>query len=97
MNGTIRCDMDFITSMLSNPIVILVGYVLSLVASIIAVHQFISANKAKKELVRLNVALDTLRVENLKIKNEIQSKVKQGDRSQFFQQNSGSVNIDNRG
>lgn len=89
--------MDFISSVLSNPMVMLVGYLLSVVASIIAVHQFVSAKKAKKELVNLSIALDTLRVENLKLKNEIQSKVKQGDRSQFFQQNSGSVNIDNRG
>lgn len=89
--------MDFISSVLSNPILMLAGYLLSAVASIIAVHQFFSARKARNELAILNITLDTLRVENLKLKNKIQSKVTQGDRSQFFQQNSGPVNIDNRG
>jgi len=89
--------MDFISSVLSSPMVMLFGYFLSLVSSIIAVHQFFSARKAKNEVARLNITLNALQVENLKLNNKIQSKVKQGDRSQFFQQNLGSVNIDNRG
>jgi len=82
---------NVITEFLANPIVGLVGYALSLIAAIIAVSQF-SGKKTAQEKVREL----TIEVKNIKmISNE--NEITQGKKSQYFQQNSGSVNIDNRG
>ena len=83
--------MNVITEFLANPIVGLVGYALSLIAAIIAVSQF-SGKKTAQEKVREL----TIEVKNIKmISNE--NEITQGKKSQYFQENSGSVNIDNRG
>lgn len=83
--------MDPITEFLANPIVGLIGYVLSLIASIIAVSQFLGRKAAEERVREL-----TIEVENIKmISNE--NRVTQGEKSQYFQENSGPVNIDNRG
>jgi hypothetical protein len=82
---------NVITEFLANPIVGLVGYALSLIAAIIAVSQF-SGKKTAQEKVREL----TIEVKNIKmISNE--NEITQGKKSQYFQENSGSVNIDNRG
>lgn len=92
-----RWGMSQIAQFLSNPIVGLVGYVLSAVAALIAIQQFFSARKVRRELVKLNFELNTLRLENSKIIIENRNRVEQGDRSQYFQENSGPIHIDNRG
>jgi hypothetical protein len=84
--------MDLITSFLSNPLVGLIGYVLSLVAAIIAIFQYFGKTKAEEEARNLRIEITNL---NSNKKNE--NKVNQGDKSQYFQENSGPVNIDNRG
>ena len=83
--------MALITEFLANPIVGFVGYVLSLIAAIIAVSQFLSKKTAQKRVREL-----TIEVKNIKtISNE--NEITQGEKSQYFQENSGPVNIDNRG
>lgn len=83
--------MDFITSLLSNPIAGIIGYLLSLVASIIAILQYIGKSKAVAEAHNLKIEIKNLQ-ENTNNKNRVQ----QGDKSQYFQENSGPVTIDNR-
>lgn len=83
--------MDLITEFLANPIVVLVGYVLSLIAAIIAVRQFLGKKTAEERIREL-----TIEVKNIK-KTSNENEITQGEKSQYFQKNSGPVNIDNRG
>lgn len=85
-------NMDSIVSFLSNPIVGLIGYLLSLVAAIIAIFQYFGKSKAEEEARKLRIEITNLQTNT---KNE--NKVYQGNKSQYFQENSGPVNIDNRG
>jgi carbohydrate-binding DOMON domain-containing protein len=82
---------ELITGFLANPIVGLIGYVLSLIAAVIAVSQF-SGKKTAQERVREL----TIEVKNIKTTAN-ENEVTQGVKSQYFQENSGPVNIDNRG
>jgi hypothetical protein len=82
---------DLITEFLANPMVGLVGYVLSLIAAIIAVSQFMGKKTAEERVRKL-----TIEVKNIK-KTSNENEVTQGEKSQYFQENSGPVNIDNRG
>lgn len=84
--------MDLITSFLSNPIVGFIGYLLSLVAAIIAIAQYLGRTKAEDEARSLRIEITNLQANT---KNE--NNVHQGEKSQYFQENSGPVNIDNRG
>lgn len=79
-----------ITEFLANPIVGLVGYVLSLIAAIIAVSQFLGKKTAEERVREL-----TIEVKNIKITSN-ENQITQGEKSQYFQENSGPVNIDNR-
>lgn len=83
--------MNLISEFLANPIVGLVGYALSLIAAIIAVSQFFGKKAAQEKVREL-----TIKVENLKLTSN-ENEVTQGKMSQYFQENSGPVNIDNRG
>jgi hypothetical protein len=83
--------MDLITSLLSNPIAGVIGYLLSLVASIIAIFQYIGKSRAVAEANNLRIEIKNIQ-ENMNNKNRIH----QGDKSQYFQENSGPVTIDNR-
>ena len=78
--------MSTITIFLANPVVALTGYVLSLVAATIAIWQFIGKTHAIEEL-------NQFKMEVANNSNNIQ----QGEKSQYFQENSGQVHIDNRG
>ncbi|GAB3469467.1 hypothetical protein [Azotobacter salinestris] len=94
--------MESIKLFLANPIVGFVGYILSAVAAIIAIVQACGKNKAIKEVSSLSAQLDLKVEENNKLKLEInrvenKNSVSQGERSQYFNGNTGSVNIDNRG
>lgn len=84
--------MDQIANILSNPIVGLIGYLLSLVAAIIAIFQYFGKSKAKDEIKSLQIEITSLQTS---LRNE--NNIHQGDKSQYFQENSGPVSIDNRG
>jgi len=75
-----------IGTFLSKPLVALTGYILTVISSVIAIWQFFGKSKAIKELANLQIEITN-------IKNNVQ----QGDKSQYFQANSGPVSIDNRG
>lgn len=83
--------MDLINEFLANPIVGLVGYALSLIAAIIAVCQFLGKKEAQERVREL-----TIEVKNIKTTSN-ENEITQGEKSQYFQENSGPVNIDNRG
>jgi len=94
--------MDFIKEFLANPIVGLTGYALSAIAAIIAIAQATGKTNALKENKDLNTKLLLVKKENHELRLEInksenKNKIKQGDRSQYFQSNSGPISIDNRG
>lgn len=84
--------MDLISSFLTNPIVGIIGYLLSLVAAIIAIVQYLGRSKAEEEARSLRIEITNLQAN---IKND--NTISQGEKSQYFQENSGPVNIDNRG
>ena len=83
--------MNLISEFLANPIVGLVGYALSLIAALIAVSQFLGKKAAQEKVREL-----TIEVKNIKMTSN-ENEVTQGEKSQYFQENSGPVNIDNRG
>jgi len=82
---------DLITEFLADPVVGFVGYILSLIAAIIAVSQFLGKRKVEERVRELKIE-----VENIKTTSN-ENEITQGDKSQYFQENSGPVNIDNRG
>lgn len=84
--------MDLISSFLSNPIVGIIGYLFSLVAAIIAIFQYLGRSKAEDEVKNLQIEIT-----NLQTNTRNENRVNQGEKSQYFQENSGPVNIDNRG
>lgn len=86
--------MNIIVSFLADPIVSFVGYLLSAVAAFIAISQAVGKQKAKKEVEQANLEITKLNVKMQKIINE--NKIIQGEKSQYFNENSGPVNIDNR-
>ncbi|WP_122490698.1 hypothetical protein [Pseudomonas viridiflava] len=90
--------MEFLKDFLANPIVSSIGYVLTVVSGIIAIAQTVGKSKAKEEASQLHGIISNVTEENNKLKLQIESiNVTQGEKSQFFQGNSGAVNIDNRG
>lgn len=84
--------MDLISSFISNPIVGIIGYLFSFVAAIIAIVQYFGRSKAEEEVKNLQIEIT-----NLQANTRNENKVNQGEKSQYFQENSGPVNIDNRG
>lgn len=90
--------MDVIKDFLANPAVGLIGYVLTVVSGLIAIAQTIRKNKAEEKISGLEVKLSVLSQENIRLEQKIKEmSIVQGDKSQYFQQNSGPVMIDNRG
>lgn len=90
--------MEFIKVFLADPIVSSVGYILTVVSGIIAIVQTCGKSKAEKEVIQLRDVISSVTNENNKLKLDIETmSVTQGEKSQFFQSNSGAVNIDNRG
>lgn len=84
--------MDLIASLLSNPIIGLIGYFLSFIAAIIAISQYFGKSKAREEVKNLR-----LEITNLQSNTNNENNINQAENSQYFQENSGQVNIDNRG
>jgi len=90
--------MEYLKHFLENPIVVLIGYVLTVVSGLIAVVQTIGKSKAEEKANNLEVRLSKAIQENISLKQEVERiSVSQGNKSQYFQQNSGPVTIDNRG
>ena len=88
--------MDLISDFLSNPIISVIGYFMTVVSGAIAIAQSIRSSNLSKENTNLRndiVALQQVNAENI----ELNKKVIQGEKSQYFEDNSGPVNIDNRG
>jgi hypothetical protein len=86
--------MTDISELLAHPILGLVGYFFSLLASIVAIWQFIAKRKVSRERDKLKGQLFEL---NNQIITSSSDEIRQGKKSQYFKDNSGSVNIDNRG
>lgn len=82
--------MSSIISFLSNPITALIGYILSVAAAIIAIIQFREKSKAEALIEILQIEIKSLHTRN-------ENQVHLGEKSQYFQDNSGSITIDNRG
>ncbi|MBD2794472.1 hypothetical protein ID852_15775 [Xenorhabdus sp. 42] len=78
-----------ITSFLANPYVVGFGYLIGIVSGIIAIVQTFRVSEREKEIRKLNIKI------NSSVSNNNQ--IYQGKRSQYFQDNNGPVNIDNRG
>lgn len=90
--------MEHLKIFLANPVVGFFGYVLTIVSGVIALVQTFGKEKAKKEIKSVEIKLESITQENLSLKQQIENmSVTQGDKSQYFQQNSGPVTIDNRG
>lgn len=94
--------MEYLAALLANPIVGAIGYVLSFVAAVIAIFQALGKKSAQKLVQELKIEISTVKEENTNLKlsinrNENKNSVNQGEKSQYFQDNSGPVNIDNRG
>ena len=94
--------MEYLAILLANPIVGAIGYVLSFVAAVIAIFQALGKKSAQKLVQELKIEISTVKEENTNLKlsinrNENKNSVNQGEKSQYFQDNSGPVNIDNRG
>ncbi|QOF91289.1 hypothetical protein [Pseudomonas lundensis] len=90
--------MEFLKGLLADPVVSAVGYILTVVSGVIAIVQVSGKAKAEREIVELRSVISNVTNEKNKLKLDIESmNVTQGEKSQFFQSNSGAVNIDNRG
>lgn len=92
--------MEFLTEVLSNPIIAAIGYITSLIAACIAIKQATAKNVANEKIKVLEQNNITLSNENNKLKIKIDQSnntVKQGQKSQYFHDNSGAVSIDLRG
>lgn len=94
--------MDDLTVFLANPVIGTIGYVLSLIAAIIAITQVFAKRSAFKIIEALNVEVTAIKNENSSLKLSIKqsqtnNSITQGTKSQFFQDNTGPVKIDNRG
>ncbi|MDN2488490.1 hypothetical protein MML63_22995 [Kosakonia sacchari] len=85
-----------IASILANEYVSAFGYLVGIVSGLIAIFQTMKVTKKDNKIKQLNLTIDEL---NSQITTIITNKntVSQGDRSQYFQDNIGTVNIDNRG
>ncbi|UAN48680.1 hypothetical protein KGP17_20385 [Serratia sp. JSRIV001] len=78
---------------LANPIVALFGYIIGVTSGVFGIVQMCRVSKKEKEIIsltRINNAL-TLENNNLKVNNNT---ISQGEKSQYFQENNGPVNID---
>ncbi|WP_182074552.1 MULTISPECIES: hypothetical protein [unclassified Serratia (in: enterobacteria)] len=82
-----------IATILSNEYVSAFGYVVGVISGCIAIYQTVQLNSSNRKVEQLEVTIEEL---NAKITNN-ENNVIQGERSQYFQDNNGPVNIDNRG
>lgn len=85
-----------IASLLANEYVSAFGYIVGVVSGGIAIYQTMQVTKKNNEIQQLNVTINDL---NSQITNITTNRnyINQGERSQYFQDNNGPVNIDIRG
>lgn len=85
-----------IVSLLANEYVSAFGYIVGVVSGCIAIYQTMQVTKKNNEIQQLNVTINDL---NSQIINTVtnSNNINQGEHSQYFQDNNGPVNIDNRG
>lgn len=89
--------MEYLKVFLADPVVGFVGYAIGVVSGLIALAQTLGKAKAKKQVKEVETKLARITQENVSLKQKIENmNVTQGDKSQYFQQNSGPVSIDNR-
>lgn len=92
--------MDIYSNMvqfLANPLVSFIGYAIGVISGAIGIIQTLASKRKDKEIIKLNENNSFLVVENNQLKMVInQNKISQGEKSQYFQSNSGPVNIDVR-
>ncbi|KAA1189840.1 hypothetical protein [Photorhabdus heterorhabditis] len=81
---------------LANPYVAAFGYLISVVSGIIAIVQTFRVSNKEKEIQKLNIEINN-KINSKTTNNNQVNQVNQGERSQYFQDNIGPVNIDNRG
>lgn len=79
---------DTLSAFLADPVVSSVGYIISFIAGIIAIVQYFGKSEAEEKVKALKIELIEIQK---KIKNE--NTVNQGEKSQYFQENSGPVSI----
>ncbi|HEJ9666197.1 TPA: hypothetical protein SMQ32_000463 [Proteus mirabilis] len=82
-----------VASILANEYVSGFGYLVGVVSGVIAIYQTIQVTKRNNKIKQLNITINELNSQITTNKNT----VSQGERSQYFQDNNGPVNIDNRG
>lgn len=82
-----------IESILANEYVSAFGYFVGVVSGCIAIYQTMQVAEKNIEIQQLKVINNELNTQITTNKNN----VNQGERSQYFQDNNGPVNIDNRG
>ena len=86
-----------IAAFLSNPLVSLLGYILTVISGGIAIWQSVGKSRALTELQKIKVQIQSLNSSNNHSEAVNKNHVHQGPKSQYFQENKGSINIDNRG
>ncbi|MBB1489071.1 hypothetical protein [Oceanospirillum sediminis] len=94
-------DFQFIDAFLDNTFIKLLGYVISLIAGVIAIWQSIRVNKIKKELIFFKQDFNQINQDFKRIKihfdeRNVSNEVKLGERSQYIQDANGPISIDNR-
>ncbi len=85
-----------IASLLTNEYVSAFGYIVGVVSGCIAIFQTMQVTKKSNEIQQLNVTISDLNSQITNITTN-RNNINQGECSQYFQDNNGSVNIDNRG
>jgi len=90
--------MEYLKIFLADPVVVFIGYALTIISGVIALIQTFGKAKAKEKTKVVERKLESIFQDNINLKQQIKNmNVTQGEKSQYFQQNSGPVNIDNRG
>ncbi len=85
-----------IASLLANEYVSAFGYIIGVISGCIAIYQTTQVTKKNNEIKQLNVTIKDLNSQIINITTN-RNNINQGERSQYFQDNNGPVNIDNRG
>ena len=84
-----------IASLLANEYVSAFGYIVGVISGCIAIYQTTQVTKKNNEIKQLNVTIKDLNSQIINITTN-RNNINQGERSQYFQDNNGPVNIDNQ-
>jgi len=89
-------EFQMIASILANEYISAFGYMVGVVSGVIAIYQTMQVSKKQNEIEQLNITINELNSQITTITTN-KNTISQGERSQYFQDNNGPVNIDNRG